>query len=101
MATLDKKIRRGLKIFLTLVILTMLALLIFSDPDPGRKFSLNIIQKISYAFKKMDPLYLVFALVFWGAYTFVDALRVSLFWRLNHYIQQVTRVRPLIPDNRK
>ena len=81
MATLDKKIRRGLKIFLTLVILTMLALLIFSDPDPGRRFSFNIIQKISYAFKKMDPLYLVFALIFWGIYTILDSLRVLLLCR--------------------
>jgi hypothetical protein len=55
MATLEKKINRGLKLFLSLVIVTMLALLIFSDPEPGKKFSLNIVQKISYAFKKNGP----------------------------------------------
>ena len=77
MATLEKKIHRGLKLFLPLVILTMLALLIFSDPEPGKKFSLNIVQKISYAFKKMDPLYLLLALIFWIVHTSLDAYRIS------------------------
>ncbi len=78
MATLEKKIHRGLKLFLALVIVTMLALLIFSDPEPGKKFSLHIVQKISYAFKKMDPLYLLFALIFWMIHTLLDACRISL-----------------------
>ncbi len=78
MATLEKKIHRGLKIFIALVILTMLALLIFADPDPGKKFSFHIIQKITYAFKRMNPLYFVFALIFWVVYTALDAFRVLL-----------------------
>jgi uncharacterized protein (TIRG00374 family) len=78
MATLEKKIHRGLKIFVAFVILTMLALLIFADPDPGKKFSLHIIQKITYAFKQMNILYLIFALIFWVLYTTLDAFRVLL-----------------------
>lgn len=78
MATLENKIQRGLKVFLVLVVLTMLALLIFSDPEPGRKFSFHIFKKISYAFSKMDPLYLLFALIFWGLYLILDAFRISV-----------------------
>ncbi len=78
MATLENKIQRGLKIFLTLVVLTMVALLVFSDPDPERKFSFNIIQKISYAFKQMDAVYLLFAFIFWMIHVFLDSFRISL-----------------------
>lgn len=76
MATLEKKIHRGLKIFLILVILTMLALLVFSDPE--KKFSFNIIHKISYAFKQMDPIYLLFSFIFWMIHILLDSLRVSI-----------------------
>lgn len=79
MATLEKKIHRGLKLFLILVILTMLALLIFSDPNPEKRFSFNIIQKISYAFKQMNLIYLLFAFVFWLIHILLDSLRISLF----------------------
>jgi len=78
MATLEKKIQRGLKLFLILVVLTMLALLIFSDPDPEKRFSFNIIQKISYAFKEMNLIYLLFAFIFWMIHILLDAFRVSL-----------------------
>jgi uncharacterized protein (TIRG00374 family) len=78
MATLEEKIHRGLKIFLVLVVLTMLALLVFSDPDPEKKFSFNIIHKISYAFKQMNPIYLLFASIFWAVHILLDSLRVSL-----------------------
>ena len=79
MATLEKKIHRGLKLFLILVILTMLALLIFSDPDPEKRFSFNIIQKISYAFKQMNPVYILFAFVFWLIHVLLDSFRITLF----------------------
>jgi len=76
--TLEKKIRRGLKVFLILVILTMLALLVLSDPDPKKRFSFNIIQKISYAFKQMNPIYLLFAFFFWMIHILLDSFRISL-----------------------
>ncbi len=76
MATLERKIHRGLKIFLILVILTMLALLVFSDPE--KKFSFNIIQKISYAFKQMNPIYLLFSFIFWMIHVLLDSFRISL-----------------------
>jgi uncharacterized protein (TIRG00374 family) len=79
MSTLEKKIHRGLKLFLILVILTMLVLLILSDPDPEKRFSFNIIQKISYAFKQMNPIYLLFAFVFWLIHILLDSFRISLF----------------------
>jgi uncharacterized protein (TIRG00374 family) len=79
MATLEKKIHRGLKLFLILVILTMLALLVFSDPDPEKRFSFNILQKISYAFKQMNPVYLLFAFVFWLIHVLLDSFRITLF----------------------
>jgi glycosyltransferase 2 family protein len=78
MTTLEKKVRKGLKIFLVLVVLTMLALLVFSDPDPEKKFSFNIIHKISYAFKQINYIYLLFALIFWMIHILLDSLRVSL-----------------------
>ncbi len=78
MATLEKKIQRGLKLFLILVVLTMLALLVFSDPDPEKRFSFNIFKKISYAFKQMDLIYLLFAFIFWMIHILLDAFRVSL-----------------------
>lgn len=78
MATLEKRIHRGLRIFIALVIITVLALLIFADPDPGKRFSLHIIQKVTYAFKQMNPLYLIFAFVFWILYTTLDAFVVLL-----------------------
>jgi uncharacterized protein (TIRG00374 family) len=78
MATLEKKIHRGFRIFIALVIITMLALLIFADSSPGKKFSFSIIQKVVYAFKQMNLLYLIFALVFWILYTTLDAFRILL-----------------------
>jgi hypothetical protein len=57
----------------------MLVLLILSDPDPEKRFSFNIIQKISYAFKQMNPIYLLFAFVFWLIHILLDSFRISLF----------------------
>ncbi len=77
--TLNNKIRRGLKLFLILVILTMIALLVFSDPDPQKRFSFNFIHKISYAFEQMDLKYLLFAFIFWLIHILLDAFRITLF----------------------
>jgi len=78
MATLEKKISRGLKLFIGLVIITMLVLLVFSDPNLEKKFSFNIINKITYAFKQMDPIYLLFSFLFWIVHIFLDSFRVTL-----------------------
>lgn len=78
MSTLERKIHRGLKLFIALVILTMLALLIFSDPNPEKKFSFNIINRITYAFKQMEPIYLLFCFFFWVVHIFLDSFRVTL-----------------------
>lgn len=78
MTDLEKKIRRGLKIFIAFVIITMIALLVFADPEPGKKFSLRIIQKITYAFKQMNPLFLLFAFISWFTYLALDAFRILL-----------------------
>jgi len=75
--TLEKKIHRGLKVFIVLVVLTMLVLLVLSDPDPKKRFSFNIIQKISYAFKQMNPIYLLFAFFFWMIHILLDSFRIS------------------------
>jgi uncharacterized protein (TIRG00374 family) len=79
MATLENKIKRGLKIFLILVLSTMLALLVFSDPDPEKRFSFNFVQKISYAFKQMNLIYLLFVFIFWVVHVLLDSFRISLF----------------------
>jgi len=78
MATLEKKIHRGLKVFIALGILTMLALLILSDPDPEKKFSFDIVNKITYAFKQMDPVCLLFSFLFWIIHICLDSFRVTL-----------------------
>ncbi|MEO0292903.1 MAG: flippase-like domain-containing protein [candidate division WOR-3 bacterium] len=78
MATLKTKVRKGLKLFVILLVFTMLALLFFSDPEPGKKFSLNIIKKLSYAFKKIDPFFLLFSLLCWVIHVLLDSCRISL-----------------------
>ncbi len=67
MPMLDFKVQKGLKIFIALVVLTLLTLLILTA-------SRETIQ----ALKKMNLLYLILALCFWGVYLVLDAFRISL-----------------------
>lgn len=68
MATLDDRIKRGLKLFITFVVLTMLALLIFTAS-----------RETLQALAKINPLYIVIAFILWALYLLIDAFRISLF----------------------
>lgn len=67
MPTLDVRIKKGLKLFIGFVIVTMLALIIFTAS-----------RETIEALGKINPFYIIIATVFWGIYLLLDAVRISL-----------------------
>ncbi len=67
MPILDDRIKKGLKLFIAFVAVTMLALLIFTAS-----------RETIEALGKMNPFYLLIALIFWGIYLVLDSFRISL-----------------------
>ncbi|MCK4420953.1 flippase-like domain-containing protein [candidate division WOR-3 bacterium] len=67
MATLSNSVRRGLKIFILLVVVTMLVLLVFT----GSRETIS-------ALRRMNVIYLFGAIILWGVYLTLDSFRISL-----------------------
>ncbi len=67
MATLNNRIKGGLKLAIAFVVVTMVALLIFTAS-----------RETVEALGKINPFYLIIALAFWAIYLLFDAFRISL-----------------------
>jgi len=67
MAGLDERMKKGLKIYAALVVVTMVVLLV-----------LTASKETAFALRKMSPIYLILSLGLWGVYLLLDAFRISL-----------------------
>ncbi|MCK4543894.1 MAG: flippase-like domain-containing protein, partial [Spirochaetales bacterium] len=68
MATLGERVRKGLRLFIALVVVTMVILLIFT----ARKETID-------ALRRVNAFYLIFAFIFWFLYNSLETIRISLF----------------------
>lgn len=68
MITLGERVKKGLRIFIILVVITMIVLLIFT----ARKETID-------ALRKVNVFYLIFAFILWCIYITMESVRISLF----------------------
>jgi len=68
MTTLGERVKKGLRLFIVLVVVTMVVLLIFT----ARKETID-------ALRKVNAFYLIFAFILWLIYISLEAVRISLF----------------------
>jgi uncharacterized protein (TIRG00374 family) len=68
MTTLGDRVKKGIRLFLVLAVVTMILLLMFT----ARRETLE-------ALRKVNVFYLIFAFILWLIYIFMEAVRLSLF----------------------